>query len=98
MKLTVVEAAHAGGKPGGHPYPGGRTVEIDHGDVVALGKLVAYGTFVIRYMLRLKDGREVFVKASEQPEDSERWLRGIAKAVRTDVVVSRDMGWTNVGV
>jgi hypothetical protein len=36
----------------------------------------------VQFIVRLRDGREVFVRADKQHKDDERFLRKIAKAVR----------------
>lgn len=64
--------------PDGVPWPGGDTQTFDRDDVVAFGKVRVWGDFCTRYLVRLSDGTEVFVNASEQGDD-ERWLRREAR-------------------
>lgn len=66
--------------PQGCPYGGGDRVEFAQADVVAFGKVRIYGDFVVRYIVRLADGREAYVNASEQGDD-ERWLRRCARVL-----------------
>lgn len=85
----------------GHPWPGGARVSFERRDVRALGVLRSYNDFVKRYLVRLADGREVFVQMSAQAEADQKWLRGIGhklnqelrqKAIAgTLVVPSRDL-------
>ncbi len=79
----------------GYPYPGGAVLWATDTEVLALGKLTAYGDSVTRYMLRLRDGREVFVKASEQASVAEKWLRKLAKGI-VAAYCDREVGWAVV--
>jgi hypothetical protein len=60
-------------------WPGGERRTFERGDVVAFGRHANYGSFVIRYQVRLRDGVEVMLVASEQEKADERWLRSLAK-------------------
>ena len=66
----------------GCPYPGGDAVAFAQGDVVQIGKLYCWGSAAISFIVRLRDGREVFVRADKQSKDDERFLRRIAKPIR----------------
>ena len=44
--------------------------------------LRCWGSAVCQYIVRLRDGREVFVRADKQEKVDERFLRKIAKPVR----------------
>ena len=92
MTLTVTEKATTST---GCPWAGGGGATVDAADVVALGKHTAWGSSVIKFMLRLKDGREVFVKACDQAPDAERWLRKVAKPLHV-AAPSREEGWVTV--
>lgn len=76
----------------GAPYAGGAPISIEPGDIVAVGKLRSYGSFVIQFMVRLRDGRMAFVNASKQEPDVEKWFRRIARKIRI-VGPGRDEGW-----
>jgi hypothetical protein len=80
--MTGTIATHASS---GHPWPGGSSVGFEQRDVVAIGSLSAYNDFVKRYLVRLVDGREAFVKFGDQPEADRRWLSGIARALRKEL-------------
>ena len=64
--------------PDGCPWAGGPARTFVRDEVVAFGKVRAWADFCTRYIVRLKDGAEVFVNASEQGDD-ERWLRREAR-------------------
>ena len=59
----------------GCPYPGGAAVEFTQADVLQLGKLYCWGSAAVSFLVRLRDGREVFVRADKQSKDDERFLR-----------------------
>ena len=69
----------------GHPWPGGESVRFELRAVRAVGALHSYNDFVKRYLVRLADGHEVFVKIGEQEDADRRWLNGIARALRNDL-------------
>ena len=76
------------------PYAGGAALDAIHTDVVAIGKLARYGDSVTRYLVRLADGTEMFVKASHHSQSTEAWLRNAARAVKhPGVRLTRDEGW-----
>jgi hypothetical protein len=66
----------------GCPWPGGDVVEFAQGDVVQLGKLYCWGSACVQFIVRLADGREVFVRADKQAKEDERFLRRIARPIR----------------
>jgi hypothetical protein len=66
----------------GCPLPSLVEVEFDQADVVQLGKLYCWGSAGCQFIVRLRDGREVFVNASKQRKDDERFLRRLAKPIR----------------
>lgn len=76
----------------GCPYGGVARVEFQRADVVAFGKLRWYADFVVRYLVRLTDGREVMVNATEQVDD-ERWLRKQARILGHEGMCDRETGW-----
>jgi hypothetical protein len=77
----------------GCPWPGGVEVEFQQADVAALGKLVCWGSACIQFIVRLTDGREVFVRADRQAKEDERFLRKIAKRVPKVGYATRGEGW-----
>ena len=66
----------------GCPWPGGAEVEFAQADVLQLGKLYCWGSACVQFIVRLRDGREVFVRADKQDKADERFLRGLAKPIR----------------
>jgi len=86
----------------GHPWPGGAAIHVARIEVRAVGVLRSYNDFVGRYLVRLADGRVVFVKVSEQIDADQKWLRGMGRALNKElrqkalagtlVVPSRDIG------
>lgn len=74
------------------PYAGGLFRDFTREDITAFGKLNAWGDAVTRYLVRLSDGREFFVKANKQSKDDERWLRKIARKVKQSAP-GRQEGW-----
>ena len=74
-------AAHTSG----HPWPGGPRIRFERAEVRSVGHLSAYNDFVVRYLVRLADDREVFVKFAEQPEAEQRWLKGLARRVNREL-------------
>jgi len=67
-----------------------RRVEV--AQVVAIAKQASYGDARTLYWLRLVDGTEVYVNASKQEKDAERWLRKQAKPIHISAP-NRDIGW-----
>lgn len=66
----------------GCPLPGGSAVEFAQADVAQLGKLYCWGSAAVSFIVRLRDGREVFVRADKQSKEDERFLRRLAKPIR----------------
>ena len=66
----------------GCPWLGGAAVEFARANVVQLGKLYCWGSACVQFIVRLRDGREVFVRADKQGKDDERFLRSLAKPIR----------------
>lgn len=66
----------------GCPWPGGDTVEFAQSQVIQLGKLYCWGSACVQFIVRLRDGREVFVRADKQPREDERFLRRLARPIR----------------
>jgi len=66
----------------GCPWPGGVEVTFEQGDVSQLGKLYCWGSACVQFIVKLRDGREVFVRADKQGKDDERFLRRLAKPIR----------------
>jgi hypothetical protein len=78
----------------GCPWPGGEEVEFQQADVSALGKLTCWGSSCVQFLVRLTDGRELFVRADRQAKEDERFLRKIAKHVPKAVsYVTQSEGW-----
>jgi hypothetical protein len=67
---------------GGCPYPGGAQVEFSQADILQLGKLYCWGSACVQFVVRLRDDREVFVRADKQSKEDERFLRKIARPIR----------------
>ena len=68
-----------------HPWglwAGGASEAFDQSDVRAFGKLSRWGDARVHYLVRLVDGAELFVNASKQSKDAERFLRRLAKPIR----------------
>lgn len=81
----------------GCPWPGGVEVIFEQTDVLQLGKLYCWGSSCVQFIVRLRDGREVFVRADKQGKDAERFLRHLAKPIRYGIGrVTRDEGFRTV--
>jgi len=80
----------------GCPWPGGVEVEFVQADVAQLGKLTCWGSACVQFIVRLRDGREVFVRADKQSKDDERFLRKIAKPIRRGWAPGRSEGFHTV--
>lgn len=66
----------------GCPLPGVAEVTFEQADIVQLGKLYCWGSAAVSFIVRLRDGREVFVRADKQSKEDESFLRHIAKPIR----------------
>lgn len=66
----------------GCPLPGDVEIAFEQADVIQLGKLYCWGSAAVSFVVRLRDGREVFVRADKQDKDDERFLRRLAKPIR----------------
>ena len=66
----------------GCPLPGGEKTTFDRSDVAQLGKLYCWGSFVVQFVVRLHDSREVFVHANKQSKADERFLRRLARPIK----------------
>ncbi len=66
----------------GCPWPGGVEVAFAQADVSQLGKLYCWGSSCVQFIVKLRDGRELFVRADKQSKEDERFLRKIAKPIR----------------
>lgn len=80
------------GAPGWGPYAGGEQRSFERADVTAFGKLRRYGSFLTYYLVRLRDGVELFVVGTEQPADDCKWMRRIARGVPTPIG-AREVGF-----
>lgn len=69
----------------GCPWPGGGPISFAQADVLQLGKLYCWGSSCVQFIVRLHDGREVFVRADKQSKGDERFLRRLAKPIRGGV-------------
>lgn len=74
------------------PWAGGLASKFEQSDVAAFGKLKRWGDARVHYLVRLCDGAELFVNASQQGADDEKWLRKLGSAVDTPRP-TRDCGW-----
>ena len=73
------------------PFPTDETRVFAREDVAAFGKVRRYGDFVTRYIVRLRDGAELFVTADKQDASDRKWIRALARKVeRPAHPVSRD--------
>ena len=77
----------------GCPWPGGTEVTFEQADVVALGKLHCWGDACVQFIVRLTDGREVFVRANKQAKEDEKFLRRLARKVPRGGFATRSTGW-----
>lgn len=78
----------------GCPYAGGGEVEFCRDNVRRLGKLRVWGSQAcVQFVAELLDGRSVFVNASKQVKEDEKWLRRVAKWIPRCYVSSRAEGW-----
>lgn len=77
----------------GCPWAGGKHRSFERTEVVAFGKTSRYNDFITRYLVRLADGTELFVKANEQTDEDMKWLRKLAKGFSAGLP-DRDAGWT----
>lgn len=66
----------------GCPLPIGAEVSFNAADVLQLGKLYCWGSSCVQFIVRLRNGHEVFVRADKQAKDDERFLRRLAKPLR----------------
>ena len=66
----------------GCPWPGGAEVEFAKADILQIGKLYCWGSACVQFITRLRDGRDVFVRADKQDKADERFLRRLAKPIR----------------
>jgi hypothetical protein len=80
----------------GCPYAGGEAVTFSRGEVVRFGKMAFWGSAGINFVVELGDGSVVFVNASKQTKDEEKWLRKIAKQIRGAIWADRSTGWRTV--
>jgi hypothetical protein len=69
----------------GCPWPGGGPVSFEQADILQLGKLYCWGSSCVQFIVRLRDQREVFVRADKQRKEDERFLRRLAKPIRGGV-------------
>lgn len=76
----------------GYPYAGGNSVTFAQADVRRFGKVCAWGDATTKFVVELRDGALVCIRACDQEKNEERWLRRIAKPVRVRPA-SREAGW-----
>lgn len=77
-----------------HPWglwAGGRSEKFERADVCSFGKLKRWGDARVHYLVRLVDGAELFVNASEQSDIDMMWLRKLGSEVGTPTP-TRDCG------
>jgi K+/H+ antiporter YhaU regulatory subunit KhtT len=74
------------------PFPSDdRTPRVFDGDeIAAFGKVQRYNDSVTRYIVRLRDGSECFVNATEQTTEDCAFLRKLARTIRSSQSTSRD--------
>lgn len=66
----------------GCPWPGGEEVLFKQSDVSQFGKLYCWGSSCVQFLVRLRNGQEVFVRGDKQGKNDERFLRRLAKPIR----------------
>ena len=81
----------------GCPYAGGPSREISRDEIVTFGKMTSWGSSVTEYVAILIDGTLVFINASKQVKLEEKWLRKLAKRIRSRLA-DRSVGWTTVWI
>ena len=64
-------------------YCGKNTLEIEPASIKAVGQMFMYGDFVTRWFVLIDDGQLYFFKAGEQGKAEQRWLRTVAKMIKT---------------
>lgn len=74
------------------PWAGGKPELFEQTDVVAFGKLSRWGDARVHYLVRLRDGVELFVNASKQATADQKWLRKLGAHTNTPTA-TRDGGW-----
>lgn len=78
-----------------YPVPTEERVDFTSDDVLQLGKLVSYGRAGCTFWVRLRDGRELYVRADKQEKGDEKFLRKLAKPI-VAYRPSHFMGWSLV--
>lgn len=74
----------------GARYPGGEPIEFSRDQVVSFGKESRYNDFVVRFHVKLSDGRIVFISATEQSREDEKWLRRLSRKVKFTTYANRE--------
>jgi hypothetical protein len=73
--------------------------EFTRVEVALVGKLRRYGDSVVRFLVRLYDGEELFVVGTEQPDDDRKWIYRVGRQIpfaRTTREVPDTLAWVNV--
>lgn len=89
--MNIIEASYTSIR---FPYPGGQTRFAGIEDIKQVGKLIAYGDNVTRYVLRLECALDklYFVKLSMQSDIERKWLEKAGKPIVIDRI-SREIGY-----
>jgi len=85
--------------PTAGPYPSRERREFTRLEVALVGKLRRYGDSVVRFLVRLYDGQELFVVGTEQTDLDRKWLYKIGRRVplaMTSREVCDTLAWVNV--
>ena len=76
--------------PHGYAYGSSHRVEFGRADVAALGKLRRYNDAVVRYMVRLRDDRVLFVSPSKEQKADRAWLTKLGERLGSPGDTTRD--------
>lgn len=80
-------------------WPGGERRSFERSEIVAFGRHANYGSFVVRYQVRLITGEEIMLTVSEQDKADGAWLRALARRTphpRTSREVPQADAWIEV--
>lgn len=78
----------------GFPYAGENRVEFSADEIARVGKLTAFGSATVQFVVELKAGGElVHVRACDQSKDDERFLRRAGKRIGSVSRPPRIVGW-----
>ena len=83
----------------GCPYATTNTLTVERDQVAALGKLTAWGSSVVSFVLKLRDDRIVMIRACDQAKEDQKWIRQLAKGIvsrHPDRAVGWCVSWVEV--